>query len=194
VYNFYETAAIFYSLIGIVLINVGPASKEIREAVKEVRNKLLSSEHINNKFSNKLRLLCFQIMVYVSFVLFWPILTYSVISDKKRNLDDQSTYDQKVKEGLWFDLINGFGEITCKDCKQTQEVTSFIHSRESSWSGFQCQSCGKFCPILAGGRGEAHVYKDSLICQCGGQLSRDKVLFCPNCKSKKITYNMDYMT
>ena len=37
-------------------------------------------------------------------------------------------------------------------------------------------------------------YKASLICNCGGQLSRDKTIICPKCKSKRLKYDMEYIT
>jgi len=37
-------------------------------------------------------------------------------------------------------------------------------------------------------------YKASLICGCGGELSRDKTIICPKCKSKRLRYDMEYIT
>lgn len=37
-------------------------------------------------------------------------------------------------------------------------------------------------------------YLASLICNCGGELSRDKTIICPKCKSKKLKYDMEYIT
>ena len=38
------------------------------------------------------------------------------------------------------------------------------------------------------------AYQESLICDCGSKLEREEVLFCHNCKSKNLSYNMDYIT
>ena len=35
---------------------------------------------------------------------------------------------------------------------------------------------------------------DPLICSCGGDLSKDKNLFCPVCKSTRMSYGMSYIT
>ncbi len=43
-------------------------------------------------------------------------------------------------------------------------------------------------------RESADAYKASLICECGGRLDREKVLFCPNCKSLDLSYSMEYIT
>jgi hypothetical protein len=37
-------------------------------------------------------------------------------------------------------------------------------------------------------------YKASLTCSCGGELSRDKTIICPKCKSKRLKYDMEYIT
>jgi hypothetical protein len=37
-------------------------------------------------------------------------------------------------------------------------------------------------------------YKASLACSCGGELSREKTIICPKCKSKRLKYDMEYIT
>lgn len=37
-------------------------------------------------------------------------------------------------------------------------------------------------------------YEASLVCECGGKLDREKILFCPHCRSTKLTYGMEYIT
>ena len=37
-------------------------------------------------------------------------------------------------------------------------------------------------------------YTASLVCGCGGELSREKTIFCPKCKSTKLKYDMEYIT
>ena len=38
------------------------------------------------------------------------------------------------------------------------------------------------------------AFNTSLICDCGGVLDRDKVLFCPQCRCKKLSFQMLYIT
>ena len=38
------------------------------------------------------------------------------------------------------------------------------------------------------------AYQATLICECGGHLEREKALFCPNCKSLNLSYDMKYIT
>ena len=37
-------------------------------------------------------------------------------------------------------------------------------------------------------------YEASLFCECGGPLDREKVLFCPGCRSTNLSYDMKYIT
>ena len=34
----------------------------------------------------------------------------------------------------------------------------------------------------------------ALVCECGGKLDREELLFCPDCKSKSLDYDMHYIT
>lgn len=38
------------------------------------------------------------------------------------------------------------------------------------------------------------AYQATFICECGGHLDREVALFCPNCKSLNLSYNMQYIT
>ena len=37
-------------------------------------------------------------------------------------------------------------------------------------------------------------YAATLFCDCGGELKRDQILFCPQCKSKNLEYDMHFIT
>jgi primosomal protein N' len=54
--------------------------------------------------------------------------------------------------------------------------------------GAQCQNCGKFYEIAS--RSKQEVTE----CEYGGKLSREKPIFCPECKSKNMHYDMKYIT
>lgn len=86
---------------------------------------------------------------------------------------------------LFFSKIGGMGYTECLDCNHQEEIVSFLHGFSKLHQianplvGMQCQSCGKF----------DSVSEDIQIsCDCGGMLSRDKALFCPKCKSKRLKY------
>ena len=38
------------------------------------------------------------------------------------------------------------------------------------------------------------AYQATLTCECGGHLEREEALFCPNCKSTNLSYNMQFIT
>lgn len=101
---------------------------------------------------------------------------------------------QEKSKGLWFSYIGGHGTVKCKDCDHNEEITSFIHGINSSTTGFQCKVCGKFAAITSGGPSKANEYDKSLICECGGNLERQKALFYPRCQSKNMFYEMQYIT
>lgn len=94
-------------------------------------------------------------------------------------------------QGIRFSGMGGFGRISCCECSFSDKNTSFLHglssadgSRTSS-KGYQCVDCGEFAAVAP---------EDDLLCKCGGNLSRDHLLFCPTCKSTKLTYKMMFIT
>ena len=90
-----------------------------------------------------------------------------------------------INPGLRFDRIRGFGALSCADCGHSQEITAFVHGRDWANPGYQCQACGVF-----GSDRKAMASP----CRCGGLLARNRVLFCPSCRSKRVSYCMHYMT
>lgn len=96
---------------------------------------------------------------------------------------------------LTFGRMGGVGSIQCFDCKYEKEIISFIRGVCESTIGYQCQSCGKTHELksISDEYREINII-DSLICDCGGELSRDKSLFCPECKSTRMSYKMSYIT
>jgi len=94
---------------------------------------------------------------------------------------------------LFFNRMGGAGTICCKSCGNKQHVTSFIHGRSAGgnrWcrAGMQCQSCRHLCAI----EGEKAPHTGE--CQCGGKLSRDARVVCPECGSKHVKYYLRIMT
>lgn len=104
----------------------------------------------------------------------------------------------KQQKGLKFSYMGGVGKINCDECGYTVKVLSFTHGfthdwkKEASTTGYQCLACGKFARVSEVEGDD--VTPSEMSCKCGGQLSRDHVLFCPKCKSKKLSYFMDYIT
>jgi hypothetical protein len=143
---------------------------------------------------SEIKLFFFRITITLGFVFLWPFFIYGIMKEHSKSVAlDKRLADERA-EGIWFHYMGGHGVITCKDCDHSEEVTSFIHGVNISSAGFQCQTCGKLSSIRAVGPERGDERKESLKCNCGGQLKRDKVIFCPTCKSKNLSYQMQYIT
>lgn len=92
---------------------------------------------------------------------------------------------------LYFDHTNGKGKILCNQCGHLEDIISFIHGLQEtgSLSGYQCQSCGRFHRLTD----QQELLTDKK-CDCGGDLSRDKPVFCPKCVSKDVSFILGMMT
>ena len=124
---------------------------------------------------------------------------------KTRNQQDEEVQSEiiqadkidvlRVADPLTYSYMGGAGTIICNNCGYEKDIVSFLHDFDDdgnpsngSW-GYQCQSCGKFYSL-----NDSQRAAKPLICSCGGELSRDKALFCPKCKSKSMGYKMSYIT
>jgi hypothetical protein len=142
------------------------------------------------------------------FSIVWPLLGLLILIDKfvsrlpisrrksvkeavdemKSLINGESWDDGKLR----FQNMGGKGNLNCQNCFHTEEVVSFLHGFGADpWTnnGYQCQNCGKFYAI---------EYDRKLAklpsCDCGGELSRDKPIFCPKCISFKVNYHCTLMT
>ena len=94
---------------------------------------------------------------------------------------------------LFFWKMGGKGIISCSICDYKQTIVSFLHGfGENSWAntGYQCQNCGKFQEIES----YSEEIAKTAVCDCGGHLSRREPVFCPNCKSTNVIYQMTLIT
>ena len=113
------------------------------------------------------------------------------IAEKKGWAEDFSAFPF-----LLYSKMSGAGTISCCDCGYKEDITSFLHWLYNSDSGiydecstgYQCQTCGKFHAL------SRKEERNNRQCDCGGNLEREKPIFCPHCKSKNIKYGMAYMT
>jgi hypothetical protein len=182
-----------YFFIGILLGTIGPVGKDISKEVERARGTPLTNAVMKRDAPSETKLFLFKVIVTIGFVLLWPIFIYGITKERRRGIALEKRLEEKSK-GLWFSYMGGHGKITCKDCDHSEEVTSFIHGINSSSSGFQCQGCGKLSSIKSGGPGKANQYEESLQCSCGSDLDREKVIFCPSCKSHNLSYQTLYIT
>ena len=191
--NAIEISGIIYLLVGLLLGTVGLGGKEISDEVKGARGSEFTNALMEKNPPSEFKLMLFRLIATAAFILVWPIFTYSIMKERKKQVDLEKILEEKSK-GLWFSYIGGCGKIRCNDCDHSESITSFIHGINSCSTGFQCQSCGKLTSIKSGGPGRANEYEESLECECGGKLDRDKVIFCPSCKSENLIYQLEFIT
>ena len=192
--NLIEIVLEIYLVIGVLLATIGPAGKDITVEVDRIRGSSLLDAYLEREPPSELKLWIFRIIITVGFVLLWPVFIFGIMKAQRKAKEEDQAFEDKQSQGLWFHYLGGYGSITCKDCTHSESLTSFTHGRESSTAGFQCQECGKFAAIQSGGPGKATEYKSSLICECGGKFEREKVLFYPECRSKNLSYDMEFIT
>ena len=189
-----EASAAVYFIVGILLGTLGPAGKDIAKDVDRARGSPLTNAYMDREAPSEAKLFLFKAVITLGFILLWPFFIYGIMKEHNKAIAINKSFDDERSQGLWFHYLGGHGIITCKDCDHSEEMTSFTHGIDSSTSGFQCQKCGKISSIHGGGHGQANEYEQSLVCECGGSLERSKVLFCPDCKSKNLSYQMKYIT
>jgi hypothetical protein len=185
-----------YCIIGCGIVMVGPVRWEIEREVAKTRGSPLANAITGREQVSEGRLLAFRVTVSLGGALMWPVALISVLREQAREAEEQNKWAQRVAAGLEYLRMGGAGEIDCRDCGFHQEITSFMHGYAADGepccdAGRQCLSCGKFQTVH--GEGDPARYSVTR-CQCGGQLSRDHVLFCPECRSKNLRYRMRAMT
>jgi hypothetical protein len=182
-----NTIVYIYLIFGIIMVSIGPLSKDLFNEIKMTKS--------DNSKSFIIRKTTFALTLIVAGIVLYPIYYYSYYfqNGKKINNIKKLKYDDSK---LYFHRTAGIGKITCKDCNNDEKITSFTHGYDSKTgkrcdnTGYQCKDCGKF-QTLFGFEHEKTVVKN---CECGGKLEREKPLFCSKCKSYKVLYHLEYMT
>ena len=192
--NLFEIVLVIYFFVGTLLATIGPAGKDITVEVDRIRGSSLLDAYLEREPPSKLKLWVFRAFITAGFILLWPVFIFGIMKAQKNTKEQDQVFEDERAQGLWFHYLGGYGAISCKDCMHSESITSFTHGRDSSTAGFQCQSCGKFAAIRSGGPGKAEEYQSSLNCECGGKFEREKVLFCPECRSKNLSYDMEFIT
>lgn len=94
----------------------------------------------------------------------WMVLPPNEQPDTQK--EDNNKYHRSVR------CFGGTGYISCSDCSHIENIGS---------RKYQCQSCGRFHTL-----NDLEVSNKSCTCPCGGELNREKQIFCPQCKSKNV--------
>ncbi len=97
--------------------------------------------------------------------------------------------------------LNGLGGVNtlrCSSCGwKKDEILSFVHGfGDDQWqkTGYQCQQCGAFHEIEYSGLSPTQRTTGVPACSCGGSLSREAPIFCPECRSTRIDILPVYIT
>lgn len=181
------TTIIIYLSIGIILISVGPLSKDLINEIKVTQP--------DNSKTYKIRKTLFTLTIIGVGILLYPIFYYSYFFQNGKKM---SNFKPRVyEEGkLYFGQIPGIGNLICKDCSHTEIMTSFTHgldaktSKRTSYKGHQCLDCGKLHAIFSFEKEELKL----INCECGGTMQRENPLFCPQCQSSNVQYHLKLMT
>ena len=189
-----EILLFLYLIVGILLATIGPAAADIHKEMERTRGTPLLDAYLEREAPSELKLFFFKALITAGFILMWPVFIGGIVKAQRQAREETQALEDKHSQGLWFHYLGGYGAISCHDCNHSESITSFLHSDVSNTAGFQCQACGKFAAIHSGEPDNVSEYKNRLICECGGKLEREKVLFCPICKSKNLSYEMDFIT
>ncbi|MBN2662834.1 MAG: hypothetical protein JXR68_04220 [Bacteroidales bacterium] len=192
-----------YLILSLLLNIIGPLSKKINSEFKKIDNQMLSEQVLKGPKKNiKAKFIRAKIILRLLTIIFFPLfIIVLLISKKQENKQIKKQEQQKINltnkdwtklKGLFFTSISGFGEIECNDCAYSEKIFAFTHSGNSSKTGYQCQDCGNFQKVFFLKNNKMEKLPE---CEnCGGTLARDKILFCPNCKSNNLAYRLNYMT
>lgn len=87
--------------------------------------------------------------------------------------------------------LSGGGKLGCADCGHIAKILGRSHGPgfTSFSSGYQCQLCSKLKVLNVFPEDKAEE-----ACECGGLLTRNNTLVCPECKSENVNYRMSYIT
>ena len=97
---------------------------------------------------------------------------------------------------IYFREIEGAVTLSCKNCNFSSNIVSLLKNSYGTNVAHQCQSCGTFKSLRGffdetkGISLDDFIISESLVCYCGGELKRDKPVFCPKCKSKIMKYKV----
>lgn len=185
-----------YLAIGVLVALVGPGRREIAEQVDRARGTSVTRALTGRPEVPEWKLVVFRVLITIAMVLVWPTVLWAAYTAKRQSDDWEREYEERVAQGLEFSRMGGAGEIVCEDCGFREEVVSFTHGQTdegepSCTEGRQCLQCGKFYDVDRIGNPPRERVPS---CDCGGELSRDHILFCPKCRSKKLEYMMAYIT
>ena len=189
-------ALLSYTVVGIGLVTARPMKNAIAEATGEVRGSNLANALKGREGVSDGRVHLFKWVLSSACVVAWPLMLFAVLQDKRMKANRWSNLGATIPDGLHHGIMGGAGTVTCEACKFSKHIISFTHGVTNKGerccnTGYQCVSCGQFTEVYSEGASKSAT---ELRCDCGGVLSCDHTLFCPNCRSTALRYDMEYIT
>jgi hypothetical protein len=179
-----------YLVAGVVAVLTPPLATKLSEPFLEFRAAINGTPI----WRVKMYWITVRVIVVVGWPIFYLVVLYDAVQDRKRQKQAEKIQREKTPEdtGLFFKWMGGRGAVRCNACGYEEKVTCFLHwlgpTGKDTQTGFQCQSCGKFHSV------ENADLTTQVRCSCGGELSRDKTVFCPQCKSRDVSYQPHIIT
>ncbi len=100
-------------------------------------------------------------------------------------------YANVRKKRIAMQSVPGVATFSCDKCGWSIRTVSNLHyatEKPSGKLGYQCQQCFKFIS-------RKWPIEDTGVCDaCGGALSRERVIRCPECRSSSISTSDEEMT
>lgn len=199
---------IYLSICAVVIMVIPAARNQWKEFVRSIPQRYkdidlhtlsdtLFSDKIKypnlKKWLRKIAATIIFVFIGILFFILTPlILPFLIKSDMKRieyeKAERNTNSNKEVNKNLFFWKMGGAGNVLCLNCGCTEDIVSFIHGINTSSTGLQCQLCGQFHSV------SNWEGSDEVLCECGGVLEREKPIFCPECKSKNMRYDIKYIT
>ena len=181
-----------YLIVGAALL-CGPGSGQLTREVRSVRGSDLASMVTGRPSVPQWKVVVFAVIISTGFVVAWPLFLPGLLSSWQSERRWRRKHDESHLE---YEMMGGAGSISCGRCGFQEEIVSFTHGHRRDGepcgtSGYQCLGCGKFHSVNDDG---LEVDPQVPRCECGGVLSREHALFCPKCRSTKLSYEMAYIT
>ena len=176
--------------------------KSLREGVKLFFGMFTYGEIRKQPLVMNLRRLILGPFLLLLALWCWPILLWHDISEEEADKKSERVRKQRATDialrevGLFLPLMSA-GNGACENCGWEGVITGCLHGAsgpDSFWTaeGAQCQDCGTFSSIREGSGVDPAA--NQFLCQCGGDITRYNILFCPLCRSTAIEYQMSMVT
>jgi DNA-directed RNA polymerase subunit M/transcription elongation factor TFIIS len=193
-----KTILLTYMAFGLLTNIIGPLASKMREDydLSKPADRILSDD----RFSLKSHLLL-RFLVFLVYPIIYMEYLYSYWKEQKAI---QPT--NVVKTGLFFHQMKGSGRVSCTNCGFNQRLTVSMRNDKNAnilnVQGSQCQNCGRFKEVSSAQSAfstvknvsNATLTMETEGCECGGTLSRDRVVCCPRCKSENMSYECLLLT